>query len=161
MPRKKTEGEKAMNVPGFSKNIAVSVMSFFSLIAFLILWLFLFAGSFSIYQNIAVVIAAIIVFVAVMAASWISWGIRYEQKYGKGKEARWDGKAASCCNHGFAGMGMKCHGTSGCIYGLGFLGSLIYYVSTATDFWSALFGVIKALLWPAFLTFGVLKFIGA
>jgi hypothetical protein len=34
-------------------------------------------------------------------------------------------------------------------------------VSTAQDFWAALFGVLKALLWPAFLVFEVLKFIGA
>jgi hypothetical protein len=56
-----------------------------------------------------------------------------------------------------------CSSTSGCggaIYGLGFLGSLFYFVTTAPDFWAAVFGVVKAILWPAFVTYGVLKFLG-
>ena len=51
-------------------------------------------------------------------------------------------------------------GCGGAIYGLGFLGSLFYFVTTAPDFWAALFGVVKAILWPAFITYGVLKFLG-
>ena len=39
--------------------------------------------------------------------------------------------------------------------------ALIYYVTTAPDFGTALLGVIKALLWPAFLVYGLLFFIGA
>ena len=49
----------------------------------------------------------------------------------------------------------------GCSYFLGFMGALIYYTSTATGFWNGVWGVIKALLWPAFLVYGALKFIGA
>ena len=53
------------------------------------------------------------------------------------------------------------HG-SGCggIYGLGFLGAAIYYISTATGFWMGVLGVLKALVWPAFLVFELLKFLG-
>ncbi len=46
-------------------------------------------------------------------------------------------------------------------YGLGVIGALIYYISTATGFWIGVFGVIKAFLWPAFLVYEVLKYIGA
>ncbi len=49
----------------------------------------------------------------------------------------------------------------GCGYFLGFLGAAIYYISTATGFWNGVWGVIKALVWPAFLVFEVLKFVGA
>ena len=46
------------------------------------------------------------------------------------------------------------------VYGMGLLGALVYYISTATGFWSAVWGIIKALLWPAFLVFHLLKFLG-
>ncbi len=56
---------------------------------------------------------------------------------------------------------MHCHGGGGALYGLGFLGALVYYLSTATSFWAGVIGIIKALLWPGFLVYEVLKFIGA
>ena len=49
----------------------------------------------------------------------------------------------------------------GCRYFLGFVGAAIYYISTATGFWNGVWGVIKALVWPAFLVFEALKFLGA
>jgi len=50
---------------------------------------------------------------------------------------------------------------AGAVYGLGFLGSAIYYVSTASGFWVGVWGIIKSLVWPAFLVFEALKFFGA
>jgi hypothetical protein len=54
----------------------------------------------------------------------------------------------------------NCGPISGSVYGLGFIGSLIYFLSTATGFWMGVFGVLKALVWPAFLVFEALKFLG-
>ena len=54
-----------------------------------------------------------------------------------------------------------CKSGNGCIYGLGFLGAAIYYISTATSFWGGVLGVLKALVWPAFLVFELLKYLGA
>jgi len=56
--------------------------------------------------------------------------------------------------------GSSCGGTSSCVYGLGFFGAAIYYISNATGFWMGVWGVIKALLWPAFLVYEILKFLG-
>ena len=61
---------------------------------------------------------------------------------------------------------MKCNiygrsGCGGCGYFLGFLGAAIYYIQTATGFWSGVLGVLKALVWPAFLVYELLKFIAA
>lgn len=54
------------------------------------------------------------------------------------------------------------NGASGIIYGLGFIGSAIYYVSSANEFfWEGVLGILKALLWPAFLVYELLKFLGA
>jgi len=49
----------------------------------------------------------------------------------------------------------------GCVYGLGFIGATVYYISTSTGFWMGVLGFLKALVWPAFLVYKVLKFLGA
>ena len=50
---------------------------------------------------------------------------------------------------------------SGAIFGLGFIGSVIYYISTATDFWMGVLGVLKSLVWPAFMVYELFTFVGA
>ena len=56
----------------------------------------------------------------------------------------------------------KCSGDCGGVfYGLGFIGAAIYYVSTATSFWMGVLGLLKALVWPAFLVFELLKYLVA
>lgn len=40
---------------------------------------------------------------------------------------------------------------AGCAYFLGFLGAAIFYVQQATGFWSGVLGILKAIVWPAFL----------
>ena len=46
---------------------------------------------------------------------------------------------------------------NGAFYCLGVIGSAVYFVSTATGFWMGAFGILKALIWPAFLIFGLFK----
>jgi uncharacterized membrane protein YfcA len=50
---------------------------------------------------------------------------------------------------------------TGAIFGLGFIGSVIYYISTATDFWMGVLGVLKSLVWPAFMVYELFTFVGA
>lgn len=61
-----------------------------------------------------------------------------------------------CCGHKFH----HCGG-SNAVYGLGFIGAAIYYISIATGFWIGVLGVLKACVWPVFLVFELLKFLGA
>ena len=73
------------DTPGFGLRVALSIVVFFGLIAFVILWLFFFADSFNLYQNLAMLLIAILVFVGLMGAGWASWGIKYGRKFeGKG-----------------------------------------------------------------------------
>ncbi|MBS3073474.1 hypothetical protein J4465_01610 [Candidatus Pacearchaeota archaeon] len=58
------------------------------------------------------------------------------------------------------GCGFHHHKAGGCIYGLGFIGAVIYNISTATGFWMGVLGFLKALVWPAYLVYGLMKFIG-
>lgn len=46
------------------------------------------------------------------------------------------------------------------LYFFGFLGAVIYYISTSTGFWSGVLGILKSFVWPAFLVFELLKFLG-
>lgn len=45
----------------------------------------------------------------------------------------------------------NCGECSGAVYGLGFIGAAIFYIQQATGFWNGVLGVLKALVWPAFL----------
>lgn len=58
----------------------------------------------------------------------------------------------------------NCRTSSSCFgagYFLGFLGSLVYYISISSGFWMGVLGLLKAFVWPAFLVYELLKFIGA
>jgi len=45
----------------------------------------------------------------------------------------------------------------GAIYGLGFIGAIIYYIQTANNFGEGIVGVLKAIVWPAFMVYELLK----
>lgn len=47
-------------------------------------------------------------------------------------------------------------GGGGAVYGLGLLGALFYYVQTSHNITEALFGILKSILWPAFLIYSLL-----
>jgi hypothetical protein len=48
----------------------------------------------------------------------------------------------------------------GAMYGLGFIGAVIYYIGSAPTFWMGVLGFFKAIVWPAFMVYGLLKFLG-
>ena len=90
----------------------------------------------------------------------MSHGIRISELSEMEKDTAEQGWKDSC---GFKGHMMKhmgCHGSGGALYGLGFLGALVYYLTTATSLWTGFLGIIKAIVWPAFLVYGALKFLG-
>jgi len=50
-------------------------------------------------------------------------------------------------------------GVSGGVYGLAFIGALVYYLQHAANFKEGVIGFFKALLWPAILIYKVLQFL--
>ncbi len=58
-------------------------------------------------------------------------------------------------------MARQYHGeaSGGAIYGLGIVGSVIWFVSQATSFWLGVLGVLKALVWPAILVYQAFRFL--
>lgn len=45
------------------------------------------------------------------------------------------------------------------IYGLGFIGALVYYLGSATTFWMGVLGFFKAIVWPAMLVYEAMKYL--
>lgn len=45
------------------------------------------------------------------------------------------------------------------LYGLGFIGALVYYISQATSLWLGVLGFLKAIVWPAMLVYELLKYL--
>lgn len=49
---------------------------------------------------------------------------------------------------------------SGVVYGLGFIGAAVYFISHATSFWIGVLGFLKAIVWPAFIVYEAFKHLG-
>jgi hypothetical protein len=47
------------------------------------------------------------------------------------------------------------------VFGLGLIGALVYYIQQADGFWSVILGILKALVWPAFAVYYLLKSLAA
>lgn len=47
------------------------------------------------------------------------------------------------------------------IYGLGFIGAAIHFISEAGGFWEGLLGFLKAMIWPVFLVYEAFQYLGA
>ena len=58
-----------------------------------------------------------------------------------------------CCSKTNSG----CKTAGGGIYGLAFLGALIYFLQHAETFWQGVLGFLKALVWPAILIYKLLE----
>lgn len=52
------------------------------------------------------------------------------------------------------------NGAAGGLYFVGFIGASVYYISVASGFWLGVLGFLKATVWPAFLVYGLLKYLG-
>jgi hypothetical protein len=52
-------------------------------------------------------------------------------------------------------------GGGNAVYGLGLIGALVYYIQAADGFWGVVVGILKALVWPAFLVYDLLKLVGS
>lgn len=52
-------------------------------------------------------------------------------------------------------------GGGNAVYCLGLFGAVVYYIQQASGFWEGIVGILKALVWPAFLIYELLKSLGA
>lgn len=55
------------------------------------------------------------------------------------------------------GENMKNNASSGVIYGMGFLGALVYFIVHASSFLDGLIGILYAIFWPGVILYKVLE----
>ena len=67
--------------PGW--RVSLSIGMGIGWLIFLIIWLAFFAGDYSAYQNIAIVLISILVVFLILGGSWASWGLKFIPKEGK------------------------------------------------------------------------------
>jgi hypothetical protein len=61
------------------------------------------------------------------------------------------------CKHGKEDKGnCHCGACGGGFYFLGFVGAAVYYLQQSPTFWAGIVGLLKALVWPAFLVYKLL-----
>lgn len=48
-------------------------------------------------------------------------------------------------------------GGGGAVYGLGFVGALIYFIQHADTFWQGVLGLFQAMVWPAYVVYKLLQ----
>jgi len=82
------EATEVFGTPGFGWRVGVSIVVVFGWLAFLIVWLFFYAGDYDVFQNIAMFLVSIIIGIGILAAVWVTWGIRYASRFG-GQGANW------------------------------------------------------------------------
>ncbi len=49
---------------------------------------------------------------------------------------------------------------AGAVYGLGLIGAAVYFIQNANGFWEGVVGLLKALVWPGFVVYELMKFLG-
>ena len=54
----------------------------------------------------------------------------------------------------------ECAPAMSALYGLGFVGAAVYFISHATSFWIGVLGFLKAIVWPAFIVYEMFKHLG-
>lgn len=55
------------------------------------------------------------------------------------------------------GISSQC---SGMVWFLGALGAAVYFIQSAETFWQGVLGILKALVWPAYLVYHFLQSFG-
>lgn len=54
---------------------------------------------------------------------------------------------------------MKTNGGGEAVYGLGFVGAAVFYIKTSGSFGAGVIGFLKAIVWPSFLVYELLKYL--
>ena len=66
-----------------------------------------------------------------------------------------------CCGMHHKGKNWGGGGSSSnAVYGLGFLGALIYFISTASNVGVGLLGILKAIIWPVYFVYYMFEYLG-
>lgn len=48
----------------------------------------------------------------------------------------------------------------GAVYGLGMIGAFVYYITNAANFGDGVWGIVKAIVWPALMVYELMGSLG-
>ena len=83
----------------------------------------------------------------------------FEKKIEKKIEENIEEKVEGWCS-GKNKKSVSDHGSAGVVWFLGLIGAAVYYIQHADGFLDGVLGVLKALVWPAFLVYEAMKALG-
>jgi hypothetical protein len=98
------EAKEVFGMPGFAWRVGLSIFVVFGWLAFLLIWLFFYAGDFDVFQNIAIFLVSVLIGIGILSAAWVSWGIRYASKFG-GQGNEWTRHRGAWALSSVAGLG--------------------------------------------------------
>jgi hypothetical protein len=79
------DDEEVLETPGFAWRVSLSIIVGVGWLVFLILWVTFYAATFTLIENVVIVLVSMLIVGAILGASWASWGIKYGRKCGKQK----------------------------------------------------------------------------
>ena len=75
------KNKKDPQPPGWTVTLSIGIGV--GWLIFLLIWLAFYAGDYTAYQNIAIILASILLVFLVLGGSWASWGLKHIPKEGK------------------------------------------------------------------------------
>ncbi len=69
------------STPGFGWRVAISIVSVFGWLSFVLLYFAFWADGFTGVQSGVLILVSLLVFIAVNGAAWASWGTRYARAH--------------------------------------------------------------------------------
>jgi len=99
-----SEAREVFGTAGFAWRVGLSIFVVFGWLAFLLIWLFFYAGDYDVFQNIAIFLVSVIISIGILAGAWATWGIRYASKFGD-KGAEWTRHRGTWILSTVAGLG--------------------------------------------------------
>jgi len=67
--------------PGLAIRVVLSIIVFFGLLIFAIIYVAFYAISFSLFQKVAIILVALLAAIAILGAMWASWGINLGKQW--------------------------------------------------------------------------------
>lgn len=75
------------------------------------------------------------------------------------KEEEIEKELEKVCNCKSNNKNNTCMGSGNCIYGLGMIGAAIFFIGNSNSFLTVVLAILKAIVWPVFMVYELLKFL--
>ncbi len=78
-----TDEKEIFKTSGFKWRVGLSIVLPFITMIFLIVWFWFYAQPYNIWQNLAVILVALLIIGGILGSVWARWGIKHGQKFDK------------------------------------------------------------------------------